>query len=163
MTILREHESIEQAGELSFWMHTAFCITAAVILCFEINYGPSRDAEIQINTYVEAVQATRKRLAGRTHDVLAQRGIKLINAIFPEHDAYNLPSKRTNDAHPQQVDFKEVVARFVADWSVLGNEMDQQFFDGVPVERLSDQPDDQSIEDFDSWFNDIFATANTSY
>ncbi|KAL1303769.1 hypothetical protein AAFC00_007108 [Neodothiora populina] len=103
MTILREHAAIAASDDLSIWTHTAFCITAAVILCFEVSYriatstnngaspqygqasGEGND-DADIETYRTAIQAARDRLLARREDVLASRGVTLIDVISLERE-----------------------------------------------------------------------------
>lgn len=66
MTILREHETIVEEDDLSIWTHTAFAITAAVILCFEVNTVMETTDQRSVPMYRTAVVAARDRLATRT-------------------------------------------------------------------------------------------------
>jgi hypothetical protein len=98
MTILREHQAITSADDLSFWTHTAFCITAAVILCFEISYC-AKLGDHNVEVYCEAVQAARDRLAARKEDLLAARGVNLIDAITLEQgDPEDQPDGQTSSS-----------------------------------------------------------------
>lgn len=83
MTILREHEAITRSDEVSIWTHTAFCITAAVIICFELLYR-LRNNDLEVDANRTAVEAARDRLLVRKDDVLASRGVTLINLLLLE-------------------------------------------------------------------------------
>ncbi|PYH43874.1 uncharacterized protein BP01DRAFT_375025 [Aspergillus saccharolyticus JOP 1030-1] len=97
LTILREHETIINQGDFFVWTHSAFCITAAIILCFEVSSSSSgntttttnnnntnytNSAIHETNKFRLAIQAARNRLAEQKCDILAQRGVALIDAIF---------------------------------------------------------------------------------
>lgn len=85
-TILSQYEALIEAKDLSIWTHTAFCITAAVILCFEIRTSMgtnvSEDTGEKVRLHKEAIVAAREHLAGRKIDVLAQRGVTLIDILL---------------------------------------------------------------------------------
>lgn len=85
-TILSQYEALVEAKDLSIWTHTAFCITAAVILCFEIRTSTgtnvSEGAEEKVKMHKEAVEAAREHLVRRKIDVLAQRGVTLIDLLL---------------------------------------------------------------------------------
>ncbi|TPX18344.1 uncharacterized protein E0L32_011755 [Thyridium curvatum] len=86
-TILREHNALTEADEVSIWTHTAFCITAAVILCLEIYSTPGSDTTTAEH-HRETVRAARQRLASRSGDLLAQRGVTLVDVLLNEGSQY---------------------------------------------------------------------------
>lgn len=141
MTILREHQSVADSDDLSVWTHTAFCITAAVILCFEILYH-SNAPEPETDVYIQAIHAARDRLASRESDVLAQRGVSLIDAIFLEDGV---------------VDFKRVVQKFsAANTAFFGNDTTDLTWQSPAFYNAAEPADFLEHNDFDSWFNEVF-------
>ncbi|EFW99065.1 c6 zinc finger domain containing protein [Grosmannia clavigera kw1407] len=169
MTILRNHRSITESGEVSLWTHTAFCITAALILCFEIicNRGEDHadDLHSQRAMYGNAIDHARQYLTSRTGDVLAQRGVLLINAIFS-----GVPGEAQA---PASISFADVVSRFTLDWAILGlnSEIQQQSAES-PVDlrpTLRGSPSvhgagfSPEFEDFDAWFQHIFSTGAEAF
>ncbi|KAJ5778518.1 hypothetical protein N7520_001764 [Penicillium odoratum] len=163
MTILREHETIVEDDDLSIWTHTAFAITAAVILCFEVNTVMETSDRRSVPMYRTAVLAARDRLASRNGDVLAQRGVALINAIFiAEQSGSNPEMKRLTS-----IDFNRVFTNFSTLSKATAipspDEMTPgKFSTGTP--ETIDAPDVSELQlpwnqeeiDFDLWFNGIF-------
>ncbi|EXJ84212.1 hypothetical protein A1O3_04879 [Capronia epimyces CBS 606.96] len=218
LTILREHENIVQAGELSLWTHTAFCITAAVILCFEIKNTSSSpndrsspatiagqvriegsDAQTLSSHYRDRIQAARNRLADRKHDILARRGILLIKAILPEidddhhhHDGVDFSSEQwSSPAHQtdnknNKVNFKDIVSRFVTEYSSSSPGLELEGANPPPQQRHRNEdrnrdvpilvPEEQqpmepfgsedlagmfTDDDFEAWFTEVFVSSTT--
>lgn len=170
MTILREHETIVNEDDLSIWTHTAFAITAAIILCFEVNTtvrGPSNDL---IDAYREAVIAARERLAARVCDVLAQRGVALIDAIFIAEQA----SPSSAEKNQRATHYFNRVSDNFSTLSRVGLSIDvgdiprsTNSFGNSPgegpeldIEELPLALGPEEV-DFDAWFNGIFNDFST--
>lgn len=165
MTILREHETIAKEEDLSIWTHTAFAITAAVILCFQVNATVEDPSDGKIEIYREAVLSARERLALRNHDTLAQRGVALIDAILIAEEAHFGARERKRGGH---IDFNRIFANFSTLSRVILNPDDDMTFGNGKFPGNS--PDDfRSVDtnemqfpwnpdeiDFDQWFNGIF-------
>ncbi|KAJ5175444.1 uncharacterized protein N7482_001321 [Penicillium canariense] len=163
MTILREHETIAKEEDLSIWTHTAFAITAAVILCFEVNATVKDPNDGKVELYREAVVAARERLALRNHDLLAQRGVALIDAILIAEESNFGAKESKRGGH---IDFHRIFANFSTLSRVILNPEDEMVFGRFP----GNSPDDfRSVDtneiqfswnqeeiDFESWFNGIF-------
>jgi hypothetical protein len=162
MTILREHEVIVREEDVSIWTHTAFAITAAVIMCFEVN----ATAENQIGlaqSYGDAINAARTRLAARNNDVLAQRGVALIDAIFTSESPMGASGN-----HNKMIDFGQILAKFSSFTRLnlgpdtpeasLGrfSDMDTQDVIGAHFEQMQPAWDTAEDIDFDAWFNGTF-------
>ncbi|KIW15467.1 hypothetical protein PV08_05513 [Exophiala spinifera] len=176
VTILREHENIALSGELCLWTHTAFCITAAVILCFEIVMGGTTHTNDRHEMFRGLVRMATSRLEGRKHDVLARRGIFLIGAILAELDGAMTTEAETNEQSTgpdpkKTIDFHDIVKRFSTDWFSLGAtaELAPPFvYDGQVYEQAqggaataASGAHNQSMcadEDFESWFINVFNT-----
>lgn len=136
MTILREHRNITEAGDMSLWTHTAFCITAALLLSFEVLCTKDIDASAddaareQQATYRSAIQYAREYLSGRLHDVLAQRGVLLIDSLFPggPNSEAVTPSAAapSKDHNGSNIRFDDVVSAFTAGWAMFGIHSDLQ-------------------------------------
>lgn len=140
MTILREHQSVAESDDLSIWTHTAFCITAAVILCFEILYqGNAPETDTDTDTYKQAILAARERLVNRESDVLAQRGVSLIDAIFMEEGV---------------VDFQRVVQKFSATNTTFFSS--DHTWESPMLQDINLGGEILDQNDFDSWFNEVF-------
>ncbi|KAI2732355.1 transcriptional regulator family: Fungal Specific TF [Penicillium roqueforti] len=163
MTILREHEVIVREGDISIWTHTAFAITAAVIMCFEVNATAENQATIA-QSHKDAIVAARTRLANRSNDVLAQRGVALIDAIFTA-DAASGPGLGN-----KTIDFDQILAKFSTFTRMnLGpdspNTSVSRFSNSGPQDVIGAhfnemQPAWDTAEDidFDAWFNGTFHT-----
>lgn len=170
MTILREHEIIVNEDDLSIWTHTAFAITAAVILCFEVNTAAMNINDGLIEAYREAVIAARDRLAYRSFDVLAQRGVALIDAIFIAEQSSPGNAERSQRAANY---FSRVSENFSTLSRVglsveVGNMPLGNFFGNSPENATKEDNEEMQLEmgqgeiDFDAWFNGIFNDISSS-
>lgn len=166
-TILREHEAITQCDDLSIWTHTAFCITAAVILCFEVLHRGSVESP-EVASHRDAIQAARDRLIARKDDVLASRGVTLIDVLSLEISSQADGPVAAAEDTSRGIDLSRVVSKFSAanasynkhgpseldaedcSWNMLdfAFEVDDHY-----MEDLSGLP---SIGDFDEWYNKTF-------
>ncbi|KAJ5558640.1 transcriptional regulator family: Fungal Specific TF [Penicillium sp. DV-2018c] len=159
LTILREHEVITREGDVSIWTHTAFAITAAVILCFEVNAIADSQRDIA-QSHRDAIVGARTRLDARIHDVLAQRGVALIDAIFTADPALSSPG-----ASNRTIDFMEILANFstftrinlgldTSDTAVGGfSDAGSQDMIGTKFDEMPPWPQDIN---FDAWFAETF-------
>ncbi|KAK1518679.1 serine carboxypeptidase [Colletotrichum costaricense] len=155
VTILREHKSIVESGEVSLWTHIAFSITAAIILSFEVICDQSKERDSRQEGYLDAIRDAREHLLGRTtSDILAHRGVVLIDAIFSEVGGIESFSDQTLAARPDAINFEEIAARFKTDWFILDSSTAGlgQFDVAEEHFAMSGNPS----EDFDDWFQQIF-------
>lgn len=164
MTILREHQAITSADDLSIWTHTAFCITAPVIICFEISYCANL-GDRNVDIYREAVQAARDRLAARKEDLLAARGVTLIDAIALEQSDFDVqPHSQGLISARKIINLPRVVENFfMADKPDSTRDILDRMADTLPFEF--EESIEQSLGgemtlpvfyDFDEWFNSAF-------
>lgn len=168
-TILSQYEALIDANDLSIWTHTAFCITAAVVLCFEIrtSRGPdlSEDTAMTEEMHRNAVVAAREHLACRQIDVLAQRGVTLIDImlnsptledastfgahIVAEFNRVNSDALRVQ--HPgQQADVPPEPVNLPVFSQDFINDM------GTMDYSTTDFDMDYTGNEFEKWFNGIF-------
>jgi hypothetical protein len=95
MTILREHELVDQDDQCwPLWVHSAFAVTAVVVLCLNIIYvdGDVVQSNCDLETQRHLVQKTRDRLATQNADSLARRGVYLIDVLLDE--SHSMPRTR---------------------------------------------------------------------
>ncbi|KAJ9157219.1 Monooxygenase, FAD-binding [Pleurostoma richardsiae] len=162
-TILREHDALAQADDLCVWTHTPFCITAAVILCFEINSAGDGD-ESTVASHRAAVIATRQRLAHRKSDVLAQRGVALLDILLDQpanHDVSALSTRVMTeiDRIPMTPLGVSDAEKDMAWYGVCAGNL---WSEGLMAETVEDRPSDsepspgQERIDFDVWFESMF-------
>jgi hypothetical protein len=147
ITILREHEKITNTDSISIWTHSAFCVTAAIVICLELLYRHTNTyGDARTSHYRELISGARERLARRRGDVMADRGVKLIDTMLHEEDnASRLPG------HRPTINFRKVVAEFLAldnPMSVLGI--------GTVAGTAQAEPGFPMNEDFNAWFSEIF-------
>jgi len=163
MTILREHEAIVEEDDLSIWTHTAFAITAAVILCFEGNALVKDPNNAKVDIYREVVSAARNRLASRDCDVLAQRGVALIDAIsIAEGSASDMDRGSSIDVNRVFANFStlsrsnlNVSAEDIIFGKIPGESPDVLAGPAVEPEEMQLAWNQEEV-DFDSWFNEVF-------
>ncbi|KAJ5340579.1 hypothetical protein N7541_009703 [Penicillium brevicompactum] len=168
MTILREHEAIVREEDISIWTHTAFAITAAVIMCFEVNATAENQIDIA-QSYRDAIHAARTRLAARNNDVLAQRGVALIDAIFTAD-----PFMGASGHRQRAVDFGQILAKF-SSFTRLNippdtpetsvgrfSDMDSGDVIGAHFDQMQPAWDTAEEIDFDAWFSGTFHSLQDS-
>ncbi|KAB2572381.1 putative transcription factor lepB [Lasiodiplodia theobromae] len=154
ITILREHEKIVLEDDVSIWTHSAFCVTAIIVLCLEMLYcrhaahetdasthRPEPDAATKERLYEELVRSAKDRLAGRQDDVLAERGVRLADLILSEAETRQAMDVMAGPGDKESqigvVNFGRIMARYVqqenmARGSSMGaREPDQFSFDGL--------------------------------
>ncbi|KAJ4390870.1 hypothetical protein N0V93_004469 [Gnomoniopsis smithogilvyi] len=169
-TILTQHEALIEANDLSIWTHTAFCITAAVVLCFEIRTSKSttlsKDTGVATEMHKQAVLAAREHLASRKIDVLAQRGVTLIDILLDSpvlEDASSFGThviaefnRVTSDARhvpcpgQQSGSHPAAMALPVFPHEELLNELENMDY------SLMDFDMEYTGNEFEKWFNGIF-------
>lgn len=170
MTILREHQAITSADDLSIWTHTAFCITAPVIICFEISYCANLgDRNVEI--YREAVRAARDRLAARKENLLASRGVPLIDAIALEQPDFDVqPDSQDSTSARKIINLPRVAETFfMADKPNSTRDILDRIADTLPFEfeetireSLGEEIALPVFYDFDEWLNSAFHEGQAS-
>jgi hypothetical protein len=151
ITILREHKNVSDSGELSLWTHIAFCITAAVILSFEIMCNQEDTSE----SYVDLVRGAHHQLSQRVNDTLAQRGVILLDAIFAAAGCIGPISETTQIPLLASVNFEDIVVRFTRDLGALGLAPQQGPWE-VSCSEMERARQGENLEDFNDWFNRTF-------
>ncbi|KAK7224732.1 hypothetical protein V2G26_012735 [Clonostachys chloroleuca] len=173
MTILREHGALAGGVSVSIWTHSAFCVTAAMVVGLELLYRSNHtDAEAQ--NLRQAMLKTSARLRSRNCDVIAERGAVLIDTILATEEELVVKIMRTEfststirelqqDVIDGMIKSHQLMARFL----VLSSD-DYSFGEPSSANFHNDGPDgslDQggghecynlSEVDVDSWFSDIF-------
>jgi hypothetical protein len=140
MTILREHQSITDSSPscVPIWCHSAFCVTAVVVLCLNMLHGGLSRQSCEHQTSL--VAQARVRLSAHTNDTMAKRGVHLIDAML-----------EGNSEMDGRMGLRRVFERF---WALdqLGMHQQREESLSTPYEfACADQP-----EDFDAWFHQAF-------
>ncbi|KAK5121362.1 hypothetical protein LTR85_005528 [Meristemomyces frigidus] len=159
MTILREHEELA-ADQSCFpiWVHSAFCVTAVVVLCLNILHAQDRTLvdPRAAQQQLDRVQNARERLLKQKSDTMARRGVHLIDALLANESAHfcatqSLASPAMSPpGSASSLDFDGIVARFFE----LDRDRPQHANDyaqSSEVDTLWDLP-----ENFDLWFGSTF-------
>lgn len=139
-TILREHKSLSDSTSkcIPIWSHSAFCITAVVVLCLDMLHGgiPRQSHEHQRSLVTQA----RARLLTHVTDTMARRGVHLIDAMLDE------------DGHATgQSDLHRVFESFWALDAPGSHSQREPCLDPQYGFSHVDHP-----EDFDEWFHQAF-------
>jgi hypothetical protein len=155
MKILREQKALAQNRDAFIWTHSAFTITAALILSFQVRRHMVSEDE-NCTKYADAVQDALEFLESRQYDVLASRGVVLIKAILSMPLAIQHVAEESNVANVESASFEEILRRFSMDMAAVGF-TNQSFADFPPTE----QPDIVDFHvtepgEFEMWFQDIF-------
>ncbi|CAK7229803.1 hypothetical protein SCUCBS95973_007351 [Sporothrix curviconia] len=80
-TILREHEQALAEQALSIWTHSAFCVTAAVVLGLEL-FHRTDHTDATAHGYRQTLARAAERLRHRRADAMAKRGAVLIDTLL---------------------------------------------------------------------------------
>ncbi|ERS97611.1 hypothetical protein HMPREF1624_05782 [Sporothrix schenckii ATCC 58251] len=124
-TILREHEQALAEQTLSIWTHSAFCVTAAVVLGLEL-FHRTDHTDDTAHAYRQTLARAADRLRHRRCDAMAKRGAVLIDTLLAAEEDLVLRLMRTarsgdaSTAHHQAAIINdmlgrhEIMARFLA-------------------------------------------------
>lgn len=173
-TIVREYANIIGADHISLWTHSACCVTASIVLCLELLYPqkdlPNQNGQEKValagndQKYYDLVNSTRKRLASRRGDVIAKRGVKLIDTMLSIGDfrgyEQTLGSMSTGQSLSQggasdvHIDLQKIVARFLAADQTRTGTSEERWDCATNAELPIDI--DLVDVDFDTWFEGIF-------
>jgi hypothetical protein len=150
MTILREHELADQDEAcMPLWVHSAFAVTAVVVLCLNMTYADGNVVQSSYNleTQRQLIQKARDRLTRQKADSLARRGVYLIDVLLNEsHITSGTPQASTLNLDSVLSSFFEL------------EERDQARGRHTERSELDLQPDPPNeIPDFDQWFSAVFA------
>lgn len=154
VTILREHQRIADEDDISIWTHSAFCVTAAMVLGLELLY-PRKDDASKIVHYRDLVIAAKERLDNRQSDVMASRGVRLINTILQEATGEGEVPGDNQEYRKSVVDFRKVLARFLS----LDDTLPVFNSDTPDLSQLAGSDPDlrfPMLDDFDVWLNQLF-------
>lgn len=80
-TIFREFETISQEGVIPIWTHSAFCVTAAVVIGLELLFR-ERHTDDQSRYLRHIMTTAAERLRTRQSDTIAERCATLIDTIL---------------------------------------------------------------------------------
>ncbi|KAH8898033.1 hypothetical protein GQ53DRAFT_454101 [Thozetella sp. PMI_491] len=167
-TILREHEQATIEQTVSTWTQSAFCITAIMVLGLELLHRASHTDD-QANQYRDMLAKAAERLRGRRSDTLATRGAKLVDSFLglEEDLVIRVMRKRGGSLEEKKIQIvhdvisnNELLARFLdADLAKSTFASPLPVLDPSPFfePNFGELDLDQGVEDFDIWFNEIFA------
>lgn len=173
-TILRQCEALALSGPVIIWTHTAFSITACVVLSFEVLYRLAY-AKGEVAQIRALIATARVRLRNRSEDVLARRGALLIDVICREgpvlenKDHFGTPSSSSKSP----VNLQKIIGSFIK--AAREDDFVQRFV--LPEEdpgnishtgdtseqQHSDMGFDVTLAEFDEWYEQTFFTSIDSY
>lgn len=155
-TILREHQRIADEDDISIWTHSAFCITAVMVLGLELLY-PRKDRASKAEHYRELLIQAKERLDKREGDVMADRGVRLIDTILQEAREESSILDDDPKHGNSSVDFRKVLTRFLTlDDHLLHT---SELHNANQVTGTDLEPPFPISDDFDIWLNQIFGYA----
>ncbi|KAI7262851.1 hypothetical protein KC345_g9324 [Hortaea werneckii] len=157
MTILREHGELSASGSecFSIWVHSAFCVTATVVLCLNILHAEKQvpPSLRSIEQQLDLVMSARARLENQRCDTMARRGVHLIDAMLEERDRLHFLSTSAGVNGQGEMSFDRIARRFF--------ELDDKSDD--PAVMSSDSVVDvegvsmtEWPQEFDAWFRSTF-------
>lgn len=149
-TILREHDDILKLGSGCpiLWSHSAFCVTAIVVLCLNLFYCRDTQPATMSAHQRSLVTDARYRLDAQRIDSMARRGVLLIDIMLAEIDRLWEQQHVAEDS-----DFLEIIRSFYKkdeNSQLLDNATDEM--DTMPIEDAQVG----QLEDFGVWFANVF-------
>lgn len=148
-TILRHHARTIEKEHVSIWTHSAFCITATIVLGLEMFHRTNHQDEDAVSYRTLIIEA-KDRLSARVGDVVAERGAALIATILRvEHETF------LANRLPGNVDFWAVIDDFL---SRHHPSFAVDTGGAVEVGASYQQPYDIHFDYLDTWFNQAFGS-----
>lgn len=124
MTILQQHEAVSSDKSIPLWTHSAFCVTAAMVIGLELLFR-NNHSDDEAGRYRAYLTGTAQRLKSRKCDLIAERGVALIETVLALEEevvlrVMRLSSQRSSekgtqlDVVTQMVEGNEIMAKFLA-------------------------------------------------
>lgn len=164
-TILREHEYATAENSVSIWTHSAFCVTAAMVLGLEL-FHRTDHTDDTAHRYRQMIIRAAERLRRRRSDAIGKRGAILIDTILAAEEDLVVRLMRT----ARQGGSVESRQRSVINEMIGSHEIMAKFLSKTPQETSGLQLDPltvidpfqgamdlESVQDFEAWFNEVFA------
>jgi hypothetical protein len=164
-TILREHEQTTEGNFLSIWTHSAFCLTAAVVLGLELLHRADH-TDSTANRYRQMVLSAAERLRNRRCDAIAQRGAILIDTMLAAEEDLVLRlmrmlphvgsgASRQRQVINEMIGSQEIISKFLAsNPDTFGTPPAMQ---NITIDEMHPALELYPTADFDSWYNEVFA------
>jgi hypothetical protein len=93
-TIVKEYKAVVQEDGPVLWIHQAFSVAAAIILCLDILHREQSDREYSEQKHL--VEDTNNILKGCRNSMIASRGVKLLSALLHEATQSTLEDTSTS-------------------------------------------------------------------
>lgn len=158
MTILREHGELSESrsGCFSIWVHSAFCVTATVVLCLNILHA---DKQLNFNVrsieqQLDLVLSARKRLESQRCDTMARRGVHVIDAMLEERDRLHFLSTSPGMHKQGGMSFDRIARRFFE--LEDSDDNDRAVDSSSSVVGAGMPPMTEWPQEFDLWFRSTF-------
>ncbi|RDW75731.1 hypothetical protein BP5796_06552 [Coleophoma crateriformis] len=168
VTILRRHHEITIYDDVSIWTHSAFCVTAILVLCLELLYRGSADMAAEpddadkLHMYHDLVNQARGSLSKRQGDIMATRGVRLIDTMLSaeQESMWQTNGNNETSTHPSSgVNFRKLVAQFLAQDRQAEINFGTDF--GLPSGGLDMAEFYGPMDiDFDIWFKNVFGSGS---
>lgn len=149
MTILREHEQIASTGSKCppIWVHSAFCVTAIVVMCLNLLYCHVSMTQATKDQHHTLISKARNRLSKLRNDSMARRGVLIIDAMLDEDIFYMATKHAPSSDRPE---FLRILNRFLQrDQEGTGSSL-------VPDPYTFEPGLWSQVEDFDMWYYQMF-------
>ncbi|KAI7505082.1 hypothetical protein KC367_g781 [Hortaea werneckii] len=157
MTILREHGELSTSGSgcFSIWVHSAFCVTATVVLCLNILHANKQipPSLRSIEQQLDLVMSARARLESQSCDVMARRGVHIIDAMLEERDRLRFVSTPSGVNRSGEMSFDRIARRF---FELEDANDDRTIESSGPVVDIEENSMTEWPQDFDVWFRSTF-------
>lgn len=172
VTILREHEQAAADGTLSIWTQSAFCITAAMVLGLGLLYRDSH-ADEQASEHRQMLARAAIRLRARRCDILAAKAARLIDVFLAVEEDLVIRAMRKRggsvaeaqrEAVAEMIQSQEILTRFL-DFGTDLHALDAVGPSPASIDSfdLASFPVDTATEDFEAWFQTVFAPVYPGY
>ncbi|KAJ4251873.1 hypothetical protein NW762_011170 [Fusarium torreyae] len=156
MTIFRAYEYISKELTIPIWTHSAFCVTAAMVIGLELLFRESHvDDEAQ--RLRAAMTTAAKRLRSQKSDVIAERGASLIDTVLGVEEDLVIKVMRLTRSGDQSLKStqRDTVNNMIADNTIMAKflALSPVIESSFSLDTVGFQVDDW-LGDATEWFRD---------
>jgi hypothetical protein len=132
------------------WVHSAFCVTAVVVICLNLLYCRASMTAERREHYEKLIRGAKARLSLTRNDTMARRGVFLIDAMLDE-DLLCLATLNQANGDGTKAEFVRILHRFLQQ-----DQQDPHMSTSVFHSDEFDHGVGDQLDDFDTWYNQMF-------
>ncbi|KAF4969314.1 hypothetical protein FSARC_3469 [Fusarium sarcochroum] len=120
MTIFHAYEYISKELTVPIWIHSAFCVTAAMVIGLELLFRESH-VDDEARRLRAAMTVAAQRLRSQKSDVIAERGVALIDTVLGVEEDLVIKVMRLTHSDDQSLKSaqRDIVNNMIADNTIM--------------------------------------------